>query len=888
MANSKRVRRVALVAVIAATGLPLLLLGIAHLPMVRAYVLERARDYAARELGIALDAKSLHYNLLGPSVELRDIAIRSVDDKGGRALLHADSLRLALGRGLVLGEVEVTRLELVRPRIAIVRHADGTLNLPRGRGAASSDVTPLRLGRADVRQLTVSVDDEASGRSFEMGPIDLSIDTSSATPAPGAFGPSPFSIRFQPQAALSGTVAGRLAFDGTRLFVPALTIEAPEGRLALDGSIDVISPAPRVDVRARSRVDLARAAHLAALDRERISGTLHVTGRATGLLSAPAVQVSLEGSGLAVRSFEDITLAAASTIDGGRLHVSAIDLRSPLGVVHAKGDVALAGTGAGAGAASHVAARWSDVDLDAAIGSLGYALPARLGSRASGTADLRLAGTPAAWLSGLDADVSTTLRPVGAGLSLAGTIDAGVRRGAWSLQHGLASAPAGASLAGTLRGRLDARTNDSSIGGGARLRVRDLAAVYALARDAGATLPEQLATLRGRLDADVRVSGTAARPAAHATLRARDVHAAGFGAGTVDAAFTATREALRIENRGGAAGTDAAAGLRFLRLGRSSRCPVRGPGQRPRRAGAHVRVAGAGRRLRTARGPGQGHRGSRRRWTPRSTHRASRSMARTSDRRGRRSRWPATGFASTRRRRRWPSSRGATSTRARRTPIRRRCASIGRRSLRSCRSGCASRFPSRTGPSPARSTRTGTLRQPMPESADATLDALDAVVNGTRVVLESPAAIAWTSERRRGHRREPARRTQRATRASRDRWAPSPPAIPCASRPRVRCPSWWPSPDRSSRQTSASPRTARWRSTWRSAGRCPRPCPTARSPSAPPAVAYGDLPPATDLVVDARVDPARIVLRSLGAAGSRRRLAADAHRALAADRARDG
>ena len=80
-----------------------------------------------------------------------------------------------------------------------------------------------------------------------------------------------------------------------------------------------------------------------------------------------------------------------------------------------------------------------------------------------------------------------------AGLSLAGTIDAGVRRGAWSLEHRLASAPAGASLAGTLRGRLDARTNDSSIGGGARLRVDDLAAVYAFAQDAGAALPEQLA-----------------------------------------------------------------------------------------------------------------------------------------------------------------------------------------------------------------------------------------------------------------------------------------------------------------------------------------------------------------------------------------------------------
>ena len=58
----------------------------------------------------------------------------------------------------------------------------------------------MRLGRVEVRQLTIGIDDEISGRSFAMGPIDLAMDTSAASPAPGAFGPSPFSIRFEPQA----------------------------------------------------------------------------------------------------------------------------------------------------------------------------------------------------------------------------------------------------------------------------------------------------------------------------------------------------------------------------------------------------------------------------------------------------------------------------------------------------------------------------------------------------------------------------------------------------------------------------------------------------------------------------------------------------------------
>jgi hypothetical protein len=49
--------------------------GVAHLPAVQARVLNQARAYAARELGLAVDAKSLHYNLFGPSAELRAVTI---------------------------------------------------------------------------------------------------------------------------------------------------------------------------------------------------------------------------------------------------------------------------------------------------------------------------------------------------------------------------------------------------------------------------------------------------------------------------------------------------------------------------------------------------------------------------------------------------------------------------------------------------------------------------------------------------------------------------------------------------------------------------------------------------------------------------------------------
>jgi hypothetical protein len=51
-----------------------------------------------------------------------------LNDKDQHALLRADNLRIVLGRGLILGQVDVRRLELHRPRLTLVRHIDGTLN----------------------------------------------------------------------------------------------------------------------------------------------------------------------------------------------------------------------------------------------------------------------------------------------------------------------------------------------------------------------------------------------------------------------------------------------------------------------------------------------------------------------------------------------------------------------------------------------------------------------------------------------------------------------------------------------------------------------------------------------------------------------------------------
>src|SRR5688500_7799178 len=98
----KLVRRLALGAAVSAG---VLLIGYAtlHLPFVRAAVMERARGYALRELGVVIDAASLHYALLSRSVELRSVKVASA--AGEPPFLEAEAVRVVLDRSLFRGTV---------------------------------------------------------------------------------------------------------------------------------------------------------------------------------------------------------------------------------------------------------------------------------------------------------------------------------------------------------------------------------------------------------------------------------------------------------------------------------------------------------------------------------------------------------------------------------------------------------------------------------------------------------------------------------------------------------------------------------------------------------------------------------------------------------------
>src|SRR5262249_17780492 len=192
-----------------------------------------------------------------------------------------------------LGRPAVTGVSLSRPRVTFVRERDGSVNLPPPRNAEPS--SSLQLGIVSVTALSIHVDDRLTQRSFTVGPLDLSVDTAGASHPFGTFGPDAFTARAG-QADISGTLAGRLAFDGTRVNVDDLTVETGEGRVGMAGWMDVAGARPAVSAHGKASVDLARAARLAGVEgrvARGLAGNLEGTIDVSGALAAPDISLAV-------------------------------------------------------------------------------------------------------------------------------------------------------------------------------------------------------------------------------------------------------------------------------------------------------------------------------------------------------------------------------------------------------------------------------------------------------------------------------------------------------------------------------------------------------------------------------------------------------------------
>ena len=537
----------------------LLLIGLAvlHLPSIRGRVLDRARDYASREFDITLGASSLSYNLLTRSIDLRDLSVAS--RSAADPFLLADRAIIEFGPGIYLGRPTITRISLSQPRLTLIRQADGTINLPSSQ-AGTERRSPLHLGVVSVTALSMRLDDRMAQRAFTVGPFDLSVDTTGSNQS-GAFGPGGFTVRAG-QIETSGTIAGRLGFDGSRVRIDDLAVETNEGRVALTGWADVTGERPAMSSRINATVNLPHAARLARVDARGLVGYVEGTIDVAGALTAPDISLTVRSRDTSYPPIGSFTLSGRSSLSGSRVDIQALDVESTAGSFHLQSAIALDTTSDASALPSHVDLRWSDLRVDDLVQAIGYLPPIRSGSLASGSGRINFDARDRTW-SRLRLSATTTLEPVPSAsgqefLALSGRADLKLDGDRWSLRHAIQSRNASADLRGDLTGVLSPeRGPRSTLAGRSRLHVTDAGAVVPMMQAAGLNLPvDMIEGLAGSVAATLDLAGTTVRPRARIELAVRDLRARVLPhTGILDARLDVDANGIRVHDAKASSGT---------------------------------------------------------------------------------------------------------------------------------------------------------------------------------------------------------------------------------------------------------------------------------------------------------------------------------------------
>ena len=508
-------------------ALVLLILAAAHTPVARDRAFEWVRARLERDLGLVVDADQLRYNVLTRSVSLENVRLSAADE---RPFLQARAIHVALTRSLLRGNIELDQLALEQPQVLIVRHRDGGTNLPETQSTSDSSSSPIHLGLVTISSLGIEVEDESGGSRVAVGPVSLSIDTRAGMSRAGNFGPSPVAVTLGAQSeqgspqTLTGQIYGRLGFDGSKLLVEALRLDAQDGRIGADGSIDLMADPIRIDAQSRLELDLARANRFAGPALASLSGSATADVTIRGPIADPAVRAVVDGRSLRFRSSPEIQLSAEGNYARGRVEITKVNARSDLGDAVASGTLALSESAGPSRLSSEIAR----ADIDALLAAAGIKSAVKAGSSASGRVEIELDGPVSSAADSwprLSAEGSLEFDPTGTGLSIQGRIGLNLQEGRWIVRHDIQSLAVSTVLAGNVSG--EARDIDSldqhRLSGRTRLQVGDIGTLLPILEQAGLTMPEPLAELHGAVDALISPGGTLQAPSVDAVIAAQNI-----------------------------------------------------------------------------------------------------------------------------------------------------------------------------------------------------------------------------------------------------------------------------------------------------------------------------------------------------------------------------
>lgn len=510
--------------------------GVAHAPFVRSRVLAMAVDTLRAE-GMHADIDRLDYNLFTLRASIGRAAFSAPGH--GVPFLTLDRFSIDLPWSVVRGPIAIESLEIGRPTITIARDADGQSNVP---AIATSDepFDPIDIGRLIVSDLTVGLTDEPIGLSVDGRAVTLDMSQDRRAHLAGRLTmDGGVALKYTGRETAVTRIDGGFSFDGSTLTMEGLAIESSEAQVRLDGTVDLLAAAPRVDVRYQGRAILERLAPWIAPD-ESLSGVIDFSGAATGALDAPDVTLDAAGRDLAWRDQRGVTLELKSVLSASAATIDRVRLTAGGGgAIEGRARLALANTDA-----SRAEFTWTSLDLGSIARAAGVDLP-RVASLATGRATAEWTGNDVAAATA-KVDLRLIRPPAGgAALPVAGRLSATLARGEWTMAiEGLATRTL--DLDASLNGRLDAdNLAASTLAGRARAGVEDMSGLLDELRGAGLDLPAGSPLTQGRASMDLALSGTIESPAASGSIEALGLEMKGGLA--IDGASQSLRGALTVD-----------------------------------------------------------------------------------------------------------------------------------------------------------------------------------------------------------------------------------------------------------------------------------------------------------------------------------------------------
>lgn len=519
--------------------------AIAHLPFVRSRVLSWATARLEQQ-GIHLEAAGLDYNLLGLRATLRQVAVSAVTHPDA-PFFEADLVRVDLPWAILRGGgIQIQSLEIMRPRLTVVRDATGAFNLPTFEtGDEGGSDSPIQIGHLRIDDLTVRYEDAM--RAHRAVSADIRLDMQ------GLLGE-----RIDGQLTTTGTTTleigdiatsmtaldGDLSFDGRTLTVRRLVLETPEISARAEGTVGVRGDDPALDLRYDAQVDAAGVAPWLDLS-PAPTGHLALAGRVHGPLGAPTVETTVTSTDLVWPEVGPVTIDARGSFAGSTVTIDTAHLTAAGGELTAEGRVQLDD------APSDVRASWRNLNLYRVSGLVAPDGPVRIASVADGTLSATWTGRD---VTAARADLSATLRTLSAStgaLPLAGPIDLRFDNRLWRMstrQQVAHTIAIDADLNGRLADAPEA-LSASTLAGRASIAIDDLSAAVGQLQAAGfAQEAGDAERLQGAVASTVSLSGTFADPRAIGTVTGHDVSIYETGPATLTTRIDATSKLVALDD----------------------------------------------------------------------------------------------------------------------------------------------------------------------------------------------------------------------------------------------------------------------------------------------------------------------------------------------------